>query len=605
MIASARILTALLLAMPLLLAAPPAFAFLTVGPKSSGCDYQSIQSAITQLLANERKAGSPDFGDPFIAVTGGFYDEALNVDGTGISDPRPGQQGQGALVYILGGYNPATCDNPRDPQFAVTINSSTHNGASVLKVSGNSRVYLNLVTLTGANGGAGGGISFTGSGLLDLTDVVVSFNHATVGGGVYANGLAPGLEIALHHDILSPEATLIEINTASQAGGGFRLEGMTHLAALEDQTLIFGNTAGTMGGGLSLSGYHATADIASSGYNGLPVIFNNSAHDGGGIAATEAAIARVFHTAARGRTSVASNHAAGAGGGVYLGGVASDGSQRNSKLCAFGFRIDDNDAADGAAIYGEPGSTIGMNEDDFEIDYGSGICGSEAPLPNVADISCVADAAACNSVSGNSASAGAIVVSQGLIGELVEFRGNSGARALQGGFVLTNCVIGNNTLTQDVANRVGLFLINCTLAGNSLGAQSPVISGSGVGELLESIIWQPGNRTLDPASTLTNVYLRNVIASDADLLSGAALFNNVHNYNPAFAGIAQGDFHLKPESPAVDYAATDPFTSPDDDIEGNSRPVALIYAATPIDIGAYELQSLGDLIFSGEFDRGR
>jgi hypothetical protein len=598
MIAPVRLLTAFLLAMPLLLAASPAFALVTVGPASSGCRFDTIQKAINYVLAYERNGfgtGTPQFDDPFIAVAAGFYDEALSIDGTGISDPRPGQQGQGAQIFLLGGYNPATCDNPRDPQFAVTINSSGHNGASVLKVSGNSRVYLDLLTLTGANGGAGGGISFTGTGLLDLTNVAVSFNNATKGGGVYANGQAPGIEIALHHD------TLIEINTASQAGGGFRLEGMTHLAALEDHTLLFGNTAGTIGGGLSLSGYQATADIGSSGYSGLPVIYDNSAHDGGGIAATEAATARVFHTAARGRTSVYFNHAAGAGGGVYLGGLSLG---RNSKLCAFGFRIDGNDAADGAAVYGESGSYIGMNEDDFEIDYGLGICGSEAPLPSVADISCFADAAACNSVSGNFASAGAIVVSQtGLIGELVEFRGNNGARALQGGAELFNCVIGNNTFTQDVANRLGLYLFNCTLAGNSLGAQSPVISGSGLGEILESIIWQPGNRTFDPVSTMTNVYLRNVIASDADLLGGAALFHNVHNYDPKFVSMAQGDFHLKAQSPAVDY--TDEPSAPDDDIEGNSRPVALTNAATPIDIGAYELQGLGDVIFSGEFDRGR
>ena len=596
MITPVRMLRALLLALPLLLAAPQASAFLTVGPRANGCAFQTIQAAIDNVLTRERNG---DFSTFFIAVTGGFYGEALRVDGTGISDPRLGQNGQGALVYILGGFNPA-CDDSRDAQYSVTINASGTTGASELKVSGNSRVYLDLLTLSGANGGAGGGVSFTGSGLLDMTNVRVVLNHATNGGGVYANGQAPGIEIALHY------GTLFELNTADQAGGGLRLEGMTHLAVLEDQTLLYGNTTGTFGGAISLSGYQATADIASIGYSSIPVIYQNSAHDGGGIAATEAATVRLFHTAARGRTAVVSNHAVGGtGGGVYLGGIA---SQRNSKMCAFGFRIDDNDAADGAAIYGAPGSTLGMNEDDFEIDYGLGICSSETPLPNVADISCFGDGAACNSVSGNTATAGAVVVTPGVIGELVEFRGNSASRALQGGMQLTNCVIGNNTFTQDMASRVSVYLTNCTIAGNSLGAQSPVFSGSGTAVLLDSIIWQPTNRTFDRVSSLSNVNLRNTIASDASLLSSAPLFSNVHNYDPAFVNVPAGDLHLRPGSPAVDYAVFDVATclgclqSPDDDIESNSRPVVLRHAATPIDIGAYELQSIPDEIFAGHFN---
>jgi hypothetical protein len=596
MIAPARVLTALLLGMPLLLAAPPTFALVTVGPKSGGCRFQKLQDAINYVLAYERNGfgtGTPSFDDPFIAVTGGTYVEELSLDGTGISDPRPGQQGQGALVYILGGYNPATCDNPRDPSFAVTLNSGGRSGASTLKISGNSRVYLDMVTVTGANGGNGGGFAFTGSGLLDLTNVAVVENNAVNGAGVYANGQAPGIDIVLHHD------TLFEFNTAAFSGGAFRLEGISHLVAAEDQTLFYGNSAGTTGGALSLSGYQAAADIGSAGYGGLPVIYDNSAELGGGVSATAAATLRLWRTAGRGRTGIVFNHATTFGGGVYLNGIS---NQRFSKMCAFGFRIDGNTAPDGAAVYGDAGSTIGMNEDDFEFDYGLGICGAEAPLPSAADISCVPDAAACNSVSGNTASAGAVVVSYGLTGELVEFRSNSAARALQGGIILTNCVVANNTLTQDVANRLGLYLTNCTLAGNSLGAQSPVISGTGAGELLESIVWQPNNHTFDPASSLSNAYLRNLITSDANLLSSAGLFQNVHAYDPTFVALAQGDFHLKPGSPAIDYAVFDITSSPDDDIEGNSRPVALRHAATPIDIGAYELQSLGDMIYMATFD---
>ena len=63
---------------PLLLAAPAANAFLSVGVAGSRCAFPTTQNAIDALIASE---GKGDFGDTFIVVAGGPYKEALEING--------------------------------------------------------------------------------------------------------------------------------------------------------------------------------------------------------------------------------------------------------------------------------------------------------------------------------------------------------------------------------------------------------------------------------------------------------------------------------------------------------------------------------------------
>jgi predicted outer membrane repeat protein len=404
------------LPLALLLAASPTHALVTVGPASSGCSFEKIQDAINYVLAYERNgfgSGTPAFDDPFIAIAGGTYHEALTIDGTGIADPRPGQEGQGALVYLLGGYSPATCDNPRDPSFAASIDTGGSDGPSVVTVRGNSRVYLDLLTLSGAHGvNHGGGVDFQGTGLLDTTNVTISGNHSQAGGGIYAkgSGSVPGLTLSLR------SGTTIGSNTAAGFGGGIAFEGSSLLeltgVTLSDNrapdgggiyahgqgeglrvslhtTVIENNTVTGVGGGIAFVG-HGLLQIDNT------QIVSNQAGSGAGImvapdAATEAhldgGVSLAFNTASQSgggifikgptklyansasQTLIGSNQAtAGYGGGVFVVGPATAYLSANifSNTASYGggiaiFGARDVAFSDGTAVLSAPSSDTPVN----------------------------------------------------------------------------------------------------------------------------------------------------------------------------------------------------------------------------------------------------
>ena len=298
-----------LFALALLLVARSASAIVTVGPAGSGCSYTKIQDAIDYVLERERDA--PDEVDPYIGVAGdNFYNEALVIDSGGVTsyvDPFGQQE---AFVQIYGNYDQNCNDIPIDTTASIGAGGG-HSGNSVIEVVGGSpvRVVLNHFVLTDGNtGGFGGGIHFhnDAAGYLDLSNVDITGNHASYGGGILIQGHAPGFTLALH-----PGVT-IENNTADNGGGGLYLSGETFAYATESNVVFVNNTAGSDGGGIAFEG-HGNLDLGGVQMAG------NHAVNGGGI-----------HVNADNTTAInlydgvfiAGNTADQNGGGMQIGGQA-------------------------------------------------------------------------------------------------------------------------------------------------------------------------------------------------------------------------------------------------------------------------------------------
>ncbi|MEO5626721.1 MAG: hypothetical protein ABIQ70_11995 [Dokdonella sp.] len=569
-----------------LFVAVPASAWVGVGAAPT-CEVRTIQAAVDRIMARER---SGDFVDPLIVVTGGTFNEAVNVDGGGISGPNGG-----AIVTIVGGYA-ADCSGPQSG--LVTTIDATNRSASVLTIHGKIAVSLDTLSITGANtAGNGGGIDFDGAGTLDVTNVDLRNNHAGRGGGLYANGSGSGLKIHLHHDVD------IFGNSADHSAGGIRVQGSARLFMLEGSHVsnnsVSLNDSDGAGGGLQVVG-PARADIGSS------EISFNSAKYGGGISVNgvdgDAAIVRFFMNRAGEPTRIESNRATHTGGGLYV-------NSEPGIACGYGYSIGGNVAENGAAIYLDTSSDLfgstfgGYARLSASILADTVNCGPEAATA-LGALACPVGGV-CNTMDGNRAEDGGgapvsgstvVVQSAGAFtAENVELRGNHGQHVVLGfetdGFQTTfaNSLMADNVTSGDLIRMEengGLQLKSCTIANNVIGG-SNVFSLTGDLTLTESLVWQSNRTTLaQEGGHQRNV--RNVLASEIVSLGGGPDIESIY---PQFVDPTHGDYHITPASHALDYAVAASGT----DLEGHPRSVDLPTpnrpGGGPLDLGAYERQT--------------
>ncbi len=504
----------------------------------------------------------------------------------------------------------------------VTIDGSSDGFGTVLIVTGNSNVGLHNLTVTGGlacDTCSGGGISFDGQGTLYLTKTTVNLNHAGYGAGISMNGSSgpATLILEVYSQILA--------NTASVSGGGIRVEGNTRLYALKADTLIgFNHAPNGYGGGIEVIG-PARADIGSPGYNGGAVLQFNDAQDGGAIAAfgqdSNDATVRLFTTDAANPVQVSNNRAAGRGGAIYMKGFSGLESSV-ATACAYDFRINDNVAADGAAVYAdrdidftgsEWGSNMWLNPDDP--------CGPESPSA-LGAVACAAGVA-CNEMARNIAeddnnqpTSGPVIViaaNSFLYADRLDLRHSVAGNIITGAsgnvdnsVYLRNCLIADNHTQHELVSVHGqrdssLFIDGCTLANNTID-NGYVLYGEHQVTLTNSIIDQPGVQTLDfIQSALGFLHVTYLLSNDTSTLP---VTPGVLQGTPFFVNAAGGDYHLLRYSLGIDFAPA----SGGSDLDGLPRDVDLpdvpnMYG--PRDLGAYERQlscGSGDTIFCDGFD---
>jgi hypothetical protein len=547
-------------------------------------------------------------------------------------------------LYLQGEADSVTCNqlahcpstsltHCHDPttQPLVTIDGNNTSG-SVLTITGNSNIILRDLTITRGSADAslgGGGIQFDGTGSLYLDTTTVSLNYAGYGGGININGNGGPATLTLGAN------SLVINNVAEHDGGGIRLTGESRLFALQPYTLIGYNQAPNGdGGGIAVIS-PARADIGSPGYNGAPVIEYNQAEYGGGISAVAAdkdqtATVRLFTTDASSPVSVSRNSASHAGGGIFLKPIHTGGlfgGPGFATFCARDFRIDNNVAQEGTAIYADEDNTLGSAYVGAEVylngDAGNA-CNTPETMSSLGAVTCTSGTT-CNTIDDNAAqdsggtpTAGATILAQtnaALQVNRVTMRNNQGAHVIRSFgpdpnsdiAIVSDCLIADNVLTAEMIrvdndgnNPFAYYTTvdGCTIVNNS-NQGAPVIFAGHPFALTRSIVDESGIDTLH-SSDLDHRIASYVLATDIFTLpDGAGLVEG----QPTYVDAAQKDYHLQPTSLGVDFAPK----NGGEDLDGKPRDIDLSEVPNtfgPRDIGAYELQYVcsPDTIYCNGFE---
>jgi hypothetical protein len=262
-------------------------------------------------------------------------------------------------------------------------------------------------------------------------------------------------------------------------------------------------------------------------------------------------------------------------------------------LCASDFRIEDNSAPEGSALHLDDDSNPTAAYGSYAVFNGC------TTLPGAAR-RCAAGVA-CNTLDGNVAqdanstpTLGAVVYIGGesrLDGNRFALRHNRGGYGLRGSgsadwTTLANCLMTGSTLTRHLIETGNtLQVTNCTLAGNTIQSTA-VINALGGLRFIESLIDQPGNLALDYSGPADGPAVAYVMSTDTstlpdqpDIIEGA----------PAFVDAANGDYHLAPASPGLDFAPRNALWPRD--LDNQPRDIDQPGVADlwgPRDLGAYE-----------------
>lgn len=591
---------------------PPAF---YVGSDNQ-CAYSKIQDAITAVSTTSTCA-------PTIYVTSEHrpWNEVLTITNRTFT-----LAGTTASCSTSGTHRPAELAAVTSPQ--ATISGAGLN-APVITINGTSNVTLQGLEITGANLGAdseGGGILFTGAGSLSLNATTVDNNYADYGGGI---DMSPSGNATLR---LLDDALVIS-NVAGHSGGGIRIEGNTRLYMLgAGSTVSFNQAQFDYGGGIEIIG-PARADIGSPGAVIAGAVSENSAPYGGGVAILGGpggdATARLFATSATQPVTVSENSASAQGGAFYLKPDAQNNANTGALLCAHDFRIEDNTAPDGAAIYAEDdvgnidlyGSTVLLNTNDE--------CGPEL-ASSIGAVACAAGIP-CNEISANSAIEGSdpsgAVISLNYYGgfgvDRLRMRQNVGIDLVNAHNAysdtlnyLHGCLItDNHTQHELIHSEIGYFgsgfqMKDCTVANNTIDS-GYVLYSEGDFDLERSIIAEAGHSTMDHVEggcgdapcPFTAAYVlsndRTTFPDTSTISQGDPLFVDANDTT-----IGNRDYHLLAftkagvltRSPALDVAPAVGGT----DLDGNpyDQDVAAVpNISGPRDLGVYEMQPIPDRIF--------
>ena len=149
--------------------------------------------------------------------------------------------------------------------------------------------------------------------------------------------------------------------------------------------------------------------------------------------------------------------------------------------------------------------------------------------------------------------------------------------------VLNNCIVRNNSAVSYGGGASGAVLLNCTIVSNTAS-----LTGGGVdsGTLNNCIIYH-NNAPKIPDYPNDNRSVLNYCDAVSALATNGV--GNITN-EPAFVDLANGDFHLQPNSPCIN-SGNNSYVKSATDFDGNPR-----IAGGTVVIGAFEFQSPASII---------
>lgn len=584
---------AVLLAMLLSSASARAATF-TVGGDSA-CTHTTLQAAVNAAQS------LPEPSVIRIARSASFIEQAVLVDAA-------------RNLELTGGY--ATCAQAVADNVKTTLDGagtlspvlSVHAATGVAVIV--RKLRLQNAELTGfiTNGG---GINFGGNGVLEIHDSDVIGNLARRGGGIYAEGTGNQAELIIGANVL------IAGNEAPYGGGGVLISGLKMTMIEPNSAILLNSALGTSdtngyGGGLLIrsdDNRPGLAVIGGAGIGTLGVIGSNEARVGGGVAVidgedSDAEAKLLLFSAEAGRpAAIRDNFASVAGGGLFVeerdhiahaelwnaeitGNIAPSGAAiyltRGGGCDSCGGRVSINAVRPAGALFCTPGVPCGA------------ISGNVSQLPNGQ----LTDGATIQIQRRASAAIGSSRAG-------IVLRGNRGGRLIdvqpEAAADVVNALMVDNLLGEHLLRAQGdlVRIADTTIAGNGIGTGDVLAFNANL-DLRRSILWQPGMTSLSHSGG--TLLVSSVFASETASLGGEPFAIDV---DPLFIDPSRGDYRLSAASPAVDYAPA--IDGDDRDTSGAPRDVDLPFkpnAVGPRDIGAFERQSIGELIANDTFDTG-
>jgi len=558
--------------------AAQAQAVFTVGPVAdSACQYHDIQAAVDAA----RQLGGPDV----IQISQGSYAAQSTIT---VTDPFD--------LHIEGGFE--SCSSGNRVGRSTLDAQGAPAGSLIVDTGSGSLTLMHLALQNASTPGPGGGVYAVAAGPLALYDVIVYFNHAAYGDGLFVSG----------SDAVPMTLTLIDTdinsNSADVNGGGIDVSN-TDVTIVGGTYFLTNLAHGGDGGAIWAidSSLHVTA------HSPIPnafIGFNSASGKGGGVyfGATRGSVEFNLANDSANAPLAITHNTAQLGGALYI-------DAAGTQVLAYAdFRnviINDNRASDGVAAYAAANGPNTLAE-----------LRMEKSRPGDATPGC-APTIECNAIRDHQQpGSGALFYMRGTVEAVAALdmeRGHVHDNAVGELVVATHGYvhIDGSLLTSNVAsgdlidalNEGTTHVANSTIANNTIGSAQVLLSQSTVAlvELFNDIADQPGKAFESVASNGT-LNVHDVLLSPGTILgSGSGL--NVQQGLPQFIDPAAGNFHLASNSEAIDRSAqsTDPADpAPPFDLDNGERPRAIHSTTTPYDFGAYEYGALVDEIFSDGFD---
>ncbi|WP_376692428.1 right-handed parallel beta-helix repeat-containing protein [Wenzhouxiangella sp. EGI_FJ10409] len=542
---------------------------LSVG-SGAACDFSSLGAALTAAQSNaEIRLESGSYSGPFVAG-----DKSLE---------------------LIGGYPDCSSSQPSGQSILDGNNSATV--LTLLSQNDSTSIELeNLIIRNGSGSGLAGGLDIRGGLVVILRNVSIRSSATASNGG--------GMRVAHSTDtsgavVLMLDQSSIGQNSATDNGGGMACigDGGAQHIVIFDSGLIGNNDAGENGGGV----YASNCAFVSLAGGFLQGIVGNSATRGGGLYGTNNSQMTLDGTAPGFITPgdpFSSANLIGNDANMGISAVYITGSDSR-------FRAVDSDIAqhDGFVILAEDGAEV-VIERGPDTDcrrYESSL--SPAPCSRLRD-----NTGRLIRVEGESTS---VRITQTFVQhytpqssfvipvfELDGFDVQTGQHTME----LEGVVMDVNLNGQPLFWTSGNSEVNMawsTINGTSNDRPDdvprfPVFFGASTTNVRSSLIWIPDTEL---ASSNSPLDLDCTIASELDSVSQSTRSVVA---DPMFLDPENGDFHLHPDSPAVDFC-DDSVSQPqyaDMDNETRGIPNSAAGVSTPFDIGADEML---DRIFADRF----